>query len=734
MRNRRLLLPWLLLLNWHFLFGVTIHGIVRDEKTDRPLLGVNVEVVGAKEGAVTDARGVFQLELDHPLPVELRVTHIGYKPQEVEVTQDTVFIYLAPAVLKISEVEVLGIRSKTERDVAASIERLEAEEITLEGARDVGSALRRLSSVELNLTSTGRQTVSIRGSNATDVAVFLDGIRLNDANTGIADLSYVDLNAIDQIQVIKGGAATLFGAGGIGGVVNLKSREAVKNSVYYTQGEGLSFKDDLDISFGATGVLGPLGLGGRYTGKTRAYAGRTVTTTLFENLFGGVNIFSGRADARWYRFAKTLTYPSGGVSAADGMTLLSLGYKGPLGKTRQWDFSLGLRQWYMNQDFFTSLNEDLEDGTQLVQVAKGFNWGALETTFQMEAENNYFKGDRSYLDVVGNIVKKQAIDLERDTRSGVVVVRWVSPDQHPNIEHLNWELGLRANRINTSQDEEQQYPRASTVDSLFLILPRREQNLTIFSKRLGVYVDGKKDNLRYAFFANQGRNTRLPTLSDEFHFTHLGVDSLADSVLTREYLTATEVNGEITLTNPPTTLPINEVYFSLGLFINDFTNKIAYRQVDDLPPIPYNVPLADIRGQEATLRLKFMDSHVVLTTNATWLQISDMVVFPNKPESRYVLTGELHWKWLVISYDHVSEGEYYYYIPGIGDGVRKKRENANLNLTLRKRWLGLQWTLAYTLRNLLSREEQDLTWEESLRQGFNYFEKYREIITLKVEL
>ncbi len=734
MRNGRILLLWLLFLGWQFLFGVTIHGVVRDEPTNQPLLGVNVEVVGAKEGAVTDDRGIFQLQVDRPLPVELHITHIGYKPQKVKVTQDTVFVYLVPAVLKIPEVEVLGIRSQTERDVAASIERLEAEDITLEGARDVGSALRRLSSVDLNLTSTGRQTVSIRGSNATDVAIFLDGIRLNDANTGVADLSYVDLNAIDQIQVIKGGAATLFGTGGIGGVVNLKSRKAVKNSAYYTQGEGLSFYDDMDISFGATGVLGPVGLGGRYTGKTRAYAGRTVTTTLFENLFGGANLFSGRADARWYRFAKTLTYPSGGVSTADGMTLLSLGYKGPLWKTRQWDFSLGLRQWYMKQDFFTSLNEDLEDGTRLVQVAKGFNWGALETTFQLESEKDYFKGDRSYLDVVGNVVKKQAIDLERDTRSGVAVVRWVSEDQHPNIEHLNWELGLRLNRISTFQDEEQLYPWASTADSLFLILPRREQELTIFSKRLGVYIDGKKGDLRYVFFANQGRNTRLPTLSDEFHFTHLGVDSLADSVLTREYLTTTEINGEVTLTNPPTTLPINEVYLALDLFINEYTNKIAYLLVDDLPPIPYNVSLADIRGQEATLRLKFLDSHVILTTNATWLQISDMVVFPNKPRNRYVITGELNWEWLVISYDHISEGEYYYYISGIGEGVRKKRENANLNLTLRKRWLGLQWTLAYTLRNLLSREEENLTWEESLRRGFNYFEKYREIVNLKVEL
>jgi len=53
---------------------------------------------------------------------------------------------------------------------------------------------------------------------------------------------------------------------------------------------------------------------------------------------------------------------------------------------------------------------------------------------------------------------------------------------------------------------------------------------------------------------------------------------------------------------------------------------------------------------------------------------------------------------------------------------------------LRKRLLGLDWSLSYTWRNILSKDELDWTLEESLRHGFNYFEKYREIVNLKVEL
>jgi hypothetical protein len=47
--------------------------------------------------------------------------------------------------------------------------------------------------------------------------------------------------------------------------------------------------------------------------------------------------------------------------------------------------------------------------------------------------------------------------------------------------------------------------------------------------------------------------------------------------------------------------------------------------------------------------------------------------------------------------------------------------------------LGLNWRASYTIRNILSKDEIDLSLEESLERGYNYFDKYREIITFKVE-
>ncbi len=71
----------------------------------------------------------------------------------------------------------------------------------------------------------------------------------------------------------------------------------------------------MDLSFGATTVFGPAGLGGRYTAKARAFGGRTITTSLFANAFGGVDFSSGRLDLRWFQLNKNLQFPSGSVDS-----------------------------------------------------------------------------------------------------------------------------------------------------------------------------------------------------------------------------------------------------------------------------------------------------------------------------------------------------------------------------------------------------------------------------------
>lgn len=69
-------------------------------------------------------------------------------------------------------------------------------------------------------------SVSIRGSSADQVAIYLDGVLLNTANSGVVNLSDIPLDNVEKIEVYRGTSPAKFAASGIGGVVNIITRKA----------------------------------------------------------------------------------------------------------------------------------------------------------------------------------------------------------------------------------------------------------------------------------------------------------------------------------------------------------------------------------------------------------------------------------------------------------------------------------------------------------------------------
>ncbi|MBI3783985.1 MAG: TonB-dependent receptor [Deltaproteobacteria bacterium] len=67
-------------------------------------------------------------------------------------------------------------------------------------------------------------TVSIRGSSANQVQIYLDGVPLSRARNETVNLSDLPLDSLQRIDVYRGTAPVNLGAGGIGGVVNLVTR------------------------------------------------------------------------------------------------------------------------------------------------------------------------------------------------------------------------------------------------------------------------------------------------------------------------------------------------------------------------------------------------------------------------------------------------------------------------------------------------------------------------------
>jgi iron complex outermembrane receptor protein len=84
-------------------------------------------------------------------------------------------------------------------------------------------------------------SVSMRGSDANEVAVFLDGVPLSRAAAGTLDLSLYPADGLDHIEIYRGVPPVELGAEGVGGAINLVSRRGAGRPAWRASVGGGSF-------------------------------------------------------------------------------------------------------------------------------------------------------------------------------------------------------------------------------------------------------------------------------------------------------------------------------------------------------------------------------------------------------------------------------------------------------------------------------------------------------------
>jgi vitamin B12 transporter len=91
----------------------------------------------------------------------------------------------------------------------------------------VDEALRNVPGVEIRRSGAyGKAgSVTIRGANANQVQVLVDGLRVKSPTLGQVDLADLSPDLIERIEVIRGAQSTIYGADAIGGVVNIITRK-----------------------------------------------------------------------------------------------------------------------------------------------------------------------------------------------------------------------------------------------------------------------------------------------------------------------------------------------------------------------------------------------------------------------------------------------------------------------------------------------------------------------------
>lgn len=166
----------------------------------------------------------------------------GLSAQETPSSIDEVFVqgkFLNLPVKKINENIVIITKAEIEKSPANSIDEL----LQLNTGIDIRR--RGANGVQADL--------SIRGSSFEQVLVLINGIRMNDSQTGHNTLNIpVDLASVQQVEIIKGPAAQIFGNNAYAGVINIVTKPLPENSVTISAEGG----DYASYDLGASANLG----------------------------------------------------------------------------------------------------------------------------------------------------------------------------------------------------------------------------------------------------------------------------------------------------------------------------------------------------------------------------------------------------------------------------------------------------------------------------------------------
>lgn len=218
-----------------FAHAQTITGTVYDTQ-NRPVADAVVTLQGrgtVQARTTTNSEGEFAVSRGNTSEMSLVVDAQGFTAFTRKLSNDGVrdfSIILQPSNVS-ADVTVSITRTETRlNETPASVVVLTRDNLDSTAAQTNDDSLRQIAGFTLfrrsssktsNPTTQGANLRGVSGSGASRAAVLFDGLSLNDAFGGWTYWSRVPQSAVKQAEVLRGGASSLYGTGGLSGAVNL---------------------------------------------------------------------------------------------------------------------------------------------------------------------------------------------------------------------------------------------------------------------------------------------------------------------------------------------------------------------------------------------------------------------------------------------------------------------------------------------------------------------------------
>lgn len=235
---------------------VKIEGKVLDEKTQEPIVGAIISLVGAKgTGKLSNEDGNFSL-IVKSLPVSISINYVGYKQPEIEVysTDEPLIILLKENTNLLDEVVVVAYANAKKSDYTGSV--------AVVGEKMLDKLQITTTAKALQGTVPGLQSIASAGQPGSDASLFVRGIGSVNASSsplyvvdGIAGANPNQISGKDiaSISILKDATASaLYGSRGANGVIVITTKSGnlnAKPSVHFSANYGYTGRAVEDYTY-----------------------------------------------------------------------------------------------------------------------------------------------------------------------------------------------------------------------------------------------------------------------------------------------------------------------------------------------------------------------------------------------------------------------------------------------------------------------------------------------------
>ena len=612
--------------------NIRITGQVVDFQSKDPLQGADVYLSSGGCGTVTDVDGTFQLLCKKVTPDDsLIVSYLGYQTYNIRFRQfkNGSTIFLKSKSLELGDEIVVSAEriDILKQDIPLAKSTVDYQEIQQYGSSEISDILKPLPAIRIEGNDLDGRRIQIRGSDADEVNVYLDGILINNVRSdNAADLSIIPVESIESLEVLKGGNSALLGQGAFGGVVSIKTRQETEPS-FYVKGKMGSFDSRYLISsvsyplqkrlilsyFGQANTLTPTieyFPGERFSEKTKA---ENISTSK-QNHMINLSYYGRKSQISNYFIEYLFDYKKPSWESTYRNYLIASTFRGELLGVRDLEISVNhlyARDKILRKQTGTSefINSYITNQTNL-RLAKKIVFPTVDFQFLSEYYHDDLLNDSKVKDYgIENGLYHGFIYDNRGSVAGVVSFR----DKLKNLPILSWKtyLGLRGDFVASGNQD-------GTVTT-------------------GVQVNYNLEQWKLSPYFNYGKNVKYPSLRENAYVRDLVILSGADSTFEKlkpEYNNSAELG--ISLTYFPRVAIYRTLDFSFAIFTNTVYNKLLTRPFDDLIA-SVQVGRNQTRGIETSFKFNQLFKWFSLGAALVKIDVTNPLLYSYKPKENLSL-------------------------------------------------------------------------------------------------